>query len=154
MCKLVSRDDYVSSVAQLTDASDVKNILDFILHVCRSPNPTGTVNIRRRARQLMLKVVTKAPVIPELLVVTGITMPAEHDYIARGGFGHVFKGELRGNNVALKVLYYKADNNVVSHIVSQRHWLISVQTDFLSRSSDVGIPQSRIRVRVFRNIPR
>ena len=62
----------------------------------------------------MLKVITKTPVLPESLIVTGIRIPAQHDYIGRGGFGHVFKGELRGDIVALKVLY-KADNNVVSY---------------------------------------
>jgi hypothetical protein len=61
----------------------------------------------------MLKVITKTPVIPESLIVTGISIPAEHDYIVRGGFGDVFKGELRGDVVAVKVLY-KAEDNVVS----------------------------------------
>ena len=61
----------------------------------------------------MIKVITKTPVIPESLIVTGIRMPAEHAYIARGGFGHVFKGELWGKAVALKVLH-KADNKIVS----------------------------------------
>ena len=40
-------------------------------------------------------------------------MPAEHDYIGGGGFGHVYKGELGGTAVALKVLY-KSNNSVVS----------------------------------------
>ena len=61
----------------------------------------------------MLKVITKTPVIPKSLIVTGITMPAERDSIGYGGFGHVFKGKRGRKNVALKVVY-KADNNVVS----------------------------------------
>ena len=41
-------------------------------------------------------------------------MPTEYDYIGRGGFGHIFKGELQGVTVALKILF-KVDNiNLVS----------------------------------------
>jgi hypothetical protein len=39
-------------------------------------------------------------------------MPAGRDYIGSGGFGRVFKGELRGAVVALKVLY-RSENQVV-----------------------------------------
>ena len=117
MCKLLARDDYHSFAAQLADASDAKNILDLILQVLRDhhsgQNLDETVDIKRRGRRFMLKVITKTPVLPESLIVTGIRIPAQHDYIGRGGFGHVFKGELRGDTVALKVLY-KVDNNVVS----------------------------------------
>lgn len=118
MLKLFSRDDYNSFAAQLTDISDAKDLLDFMLHILhlfhnlRLTNLDGTVDIKWRARRFMLNVITKMPVIPESLIVTGIRMPAEHDHIGRGGFGHVFKGKLGGNVVALKVLY-KADNNVV-----------------------------------------
>ena len=56
----------------------------------------------------------KMPVLPESLNVTGIRIPAQHDYIGRGGFGHVFKGDLRGDAIALKVLYKTDNNNVVS----------------------------------------
>jgi len=52
-------------------------------------------------------------VIPQSLVVTGVSMPSERDYIGGGGFGRVFGGELQGRAVALKVLY-KPNNNVVS----------------------------------------
>ena len=121
MWKLFSSEDYINFAAQVTDVSDAKNLLDFMLHLAlhdrrfelTDPDDFETVNIKRQARRFMLKVITKIPVIPEALIVSGIKMPAEHDYIGRGGFGHVVKGELRGNAVALKVLY-KADNDVVS----------------------------------------
>ena len=150
ICKLFSRNDYHTFAAQLTDAPDAENILDFILQILRDdhlklnvheivdierrksrfmleltnwtpllleslnvpPNLDEIVDIKRRGRRFMLKVITKMPVLPESLNVTGIRIPAQH-YIGRGGFGQVFKGELRGEVVALKLLY-KADNNIVS----------------------------------------
>ncbi len=68
-------------------------------------------------------------------------MPEKRDYIGSGGFGRIFKGELQGAAVALKVLY-KSDNNVVSpscycHNVIA---LISFPIGFLSRGIDVAIP--------------
>jgi len=47
-------------------------------------------------------------------------MPTERDYIGGGGFGRVFKGELQGRAVALKVLY-KPNNNVVSRSRGLEH---------------------------------
>jgi hypothetical protein len=110
MHKLFSRDDYHTFAAQLTDAPDTENMLDFILEVLRDwyfPD-----EMKRRGRRFMLKVIKTTPVLPESLNVTGITIPAQH-YIGRGGFGQVFKGELRRDIVALKLLY-KTDNNFVS----------------------------------------
>lgn len=108
--------DYVQIAEQLSDTSDVNNMLDFILClVCNghlsNPNATSS-DANWRARRLMIKVITKTPVIPTSLIVTGVTMPAEREYIGSGGYGHVYKGELGGTTVALKVLY-KANNSVV-----------------------------------------
>ena len=128
-----------------------------MLHLLRDgrlSNLDTTVDINRRARRFMLKIIKQTPVIPESLIVTGISVPAERDYIGRGGFGYVFKGELRGNAVAMKVLY-KADPNIVS-FYSRRyrnvHGSISVQTAICSGSIDVAISQSRICAAVFRNL--
>ena len=110
--RLFSRDDYHSFAAQIADNSDAENMLDFILEVLRDLD--RYLDIDRRARRFMLKIIKKAPVLPKSLNVTGIRIPAQH-YISRGGFGQVFKGELRGEVVALKLLY-KTDNNFVSYL--------------------------------------
>ena len=55
-----------------------------------------------------------SPVIPRSLIITGLTMPSDHGFIGGGGSGLVFKGELEGKAVALKVLH-KTRNNVVRH---------------------------------------
>ena len=60
----------------------------------------------------MIKIISKMPVMPSFLFVTGVSMPANREYIGGGGFGHILKGELKGKAVALKVLY-KTDNDVV-----------------------------------------
>jgi hypothetical protein len=116
-------------------------------------NPNATLSDANcRARRLMDKVITKTPVVPSSLIVTGVSMPAEHDYIGGGGFGHVYKGELGGTAVALKVLY-KSNNSVVSP--SYRCYGVfvdSVQLGLLSRGIDVGISQAQVRAAVFRNL--
>jgi hypothetical protein len=119
MSKLLLREDYVSVAGLLTEATDAKNVSDFILHLLRwNCLSTGcSVDMNRRARRFMLKVISKVPVIPASLVATGIVMPAERNYIGSGGFGRVFKGEWRGEIVALKVLY-KSDNQVVRISIS------------------------------------
>jgi hypothetical protein len=87
----------------------------------------------------MFKIITKTPVIPCSLIVTGVNKPAEQDYIGGGGFGRVYKSELNGEAVALKVLY-KSDNNAVSPTrLSYNATFISVLAGLLSRGLDVGI---------------
>ncbi len=115
MCKLLSREDYVSIVELLKRAEDAKNLLDFMLHLLRNrclSSPNATMDINQRARRLMFKIITKMPIMPNSLFVTGVSMPANREYIGGGGFGHILKGELKGDAVALKTLY-KSDNDVV-----------------------------------------
>lgn len=116
--KLLSEEDYVSIAGDLTQASDAQNLLDFILHLLHDNRllkqaPTG-VKIDQRARQFMIKVISKIPVIPSSLIVTGVRMPAACDYIGHGGFGSVFKSELQGSAVALKLLGKPNDIKVLN----------------------------------------
>ena len=115
ICNLLSSEDYVSVAEQLSQDSDAKNLLDFMLHLLRDgslPYPSSAV-IKRRARRLMFKIISRIPVIPSSLIVTGVSIPGKRDRIGTGGFGHIFKAELQGAVVALKLLH-KTDNNVVS----------------------------------------
>ncbi len=113
MRKLLHREDYVNAAEGLSRAADAKNILDFMLHLLRDhrlPNRDPTLNIDQRARRFMMKVISKIPVIPPSLIVTGVTMTAS---LVGGGFGSVFKGEFQGSAVVLKALH-RSDTSIVS----------------------------------------
>ena len=120
--KLLSRDpkDYVTIAEHIRNDSDVEILLEFMLHLLcerRLSNPAAAIeDINLRARRLMLKVATRTSVIPRFLMVAGNLM-SERDLIGSGGFGHVFKGELQGVAVALKVLYKNNHNIVRSYLV-------------------------------------
>jgi hypothetical protein len=116
MCKLLSGKNYLSSVAKLDRTADSQNLLDFILHMLRYrllTNQDESVDFNQRARRFMFKIIAKKPVTPWSLIATGVSQPAEQDYIGGGGFARVYKSELKGEAVALKVLY-KSDNDAVS----------------------------------------
>ncbi|KAF8339478.1 kinase-like domain-containing protein, partial [Amanita rubescens] len=107
---LLSRDDYDDAAKAVTDASDAKILLDFMLYVIRnhsSPDPEESLKTKRRARKLMSEIVKKVPVIPNSLVLTGITLPAECSVA-----GSVVKGGLHGSPVTLKVLTRTRDNDI------------------------------------------
>ncbi|KAF8328945.1 kinase-like domain-containing protein [Amanita rubescens] len=115
LSKLLSRDDYISAAEKLTQASHIMNLLEFMLHVLRNrylSSSDATVNISQRARRLMFKIISKRPIVPRSLTVTGVSMSDKRDYIGRGGYGNVFKGDFRGAVVALKVLYKNDANNL------------------------------------------
>ena len=148
LCYVLYPEDYISVVGRLRKISDVLNLLDFIFHLLRDRRLTSrdtTIDFNRRARRLMFKVISKNPVIPRSLIVTDVKVPDKRDYIGRGGFGGVFKGELHGKIVALKVLH-RTDDNVVSPscpcssvlVLSLTFVLIGV----LSRGIDVGNTQA------------
>lgn len=113
MSQILLRADFVSVAGLISEATDAKTLSDFILRLLRQRCfSTGCADMSYRARRFMLKFIVNVPVIPPSLVVTGITMLPQPNYIGGGGFGRVYKGEWRGKVVALKVLY-KSDNQVV-----------------------------------------
>ena len=108
--KLLSRDDYVNVAAELRDTSVITDLVDFILYLlCHG----DLLHANSRARRLMLNIIAKTPVIPRSLLVTGVGAITDQDLIDVGRFGLVFKAELRGKSVALKVLH-RAYNKTVS----------------------------------------
>ncbi|KAF8339445.1 kinase-like domain-containing protein, partial [Amanita rubescens] len=113
---LLSRDDYVDIAEEIRQESDVMNLVEFILHVLRrghlSTNQDATTDVSQRARRWMFKIISKTPVVPRSFIVTEVDMPDKRDYIGRGGYGNVFKGEFRGTVVALKVLYKHDASNL------------------------------------------
>ncbi|KAF8335270.1 kinase-like domain-containing protein [Amanita rubescens] len=55
--------------------------------------------------------IKKTPIMPSSLLVEGIDAKVDYDYIGSGGFGCVFKAEIEGNPVALKLLYKSRNND-------------------------------------------
>ena len=152
---LLTREDYVDVAEKLNNSLDMKNILEFILFVLRNryfSNPDPNVDTNRRARRLMSKIISKSPVMPRSLFLTGITMPSDRNLIGGGGFGLVFKGEYEGKAIALKVLY-KTRNNVVRHLPADHSEIpflnLLSKSGFLPRSVDVAISSSQICTTVF-----
>ncbi|KAF8351818.1 kinase-like domain-containing protein [Amanita rubescens] len=91
------------------DALDVELLLDFILYLLRngSLSNSGIQEANRKARRLMFKLISEKDALPKSLFINGVRTEAElsSSAIGTGGFGNVFKGELKGEPVALKVLY-------------------------------------------------
>jgi hypothetical protein len=141
VCRILYGEDYLSVAEQLSQAPDVQNLLDLLLHLLRDgplSNSDPAVDINKRARRLMFKLNSKIPVIPPSLIVTGVNIPAERNYFDGGGSGRVFKGKLREEVVALKELY-KPGDDVVSHLRRYKDIVDCSPTVLLSRSIDMGI---------------
>ncbi|KAF8347350.1 kinase-like domain-containing protein [Amanita rubescens] len=110
MNEILSRNDYIDFAILINKASRAKRLLDLLLEMLRHHSLSHLdPSTAWRARRFMLKVVSKTPVIPPSLIVTGIKIPAERDYVGDGCFGQVFKGNLHGAVVALKVLHEPYD---------------------------------------------
>jgi hypothetical protein len=103
----------------------------------------------------MLKMIKKTPIMPSSLLVEGIDAKVDYDYIGSGGFGCVFKAEIEGNPVALKLLYKSRNNDASRSLILNGYYVSIVDRDligFLSRSVDVAISKSRARPTVSRNL--
>ena len=93
----LSKEDGVAVPPMVTHASDVDNLLDFMLYVLRNCSlitPDAKMDLNRRARRVMSKILTKIPVIPRCLFLTGLSVSADR-----------VKGVLEGSPVSLKVLH-------------------------------------------------
>ena len=115
---LLAREDYVDAAEKLNHLSDIMNLLEFTIFVLRNryfANPDPNVDTNQRARRLMSKIISKSPVIPRYLFLTGLKMPRNRNLIGLGGFGNIYKNEHEGKPVALKVLV-KAHDNIVRHL--------------------------------------
>ena len=135
---LLSRDDYINFAEKLRRDEDVMNVVELALHVLRHRDVSSsdaTININRRTRRFMFKIISKTPVVPRSFIVTGVSMPEKPDYIGRGGYGNVFKGEFRGIVVALKVLYKNDANNLVNfqYLFLRHRCLLSSIRPFVGR---------------------
>lgn len=126
MRKLLSRKDDANLLAQLRDSSDLNDLMDFMLFLLRNDNWSnlyGSVDDNRRAREFMLNVIAKTSVMPRSLFLTEVRVETNRDYIS-GHFGLVFKGELQGMVIALKVLYKdKGHGSIVSYF-SRSHEVV------------------------------
>ena len=110
MHQLLSCEDYIDAATHIKNASDAKNVLEFILCLLRDFK-SWEANHWALGR-LMLKIVTNMPVIPESLFISGVIVKEE--FVGLGGYGTVIKGELQGAAVALKLLTKVHHGHIVS----------------------------------------
>ncbi|KAF8631104.1 hypothetical protein AX17_005149 [Amanita inopinata Kibby_2008] len=105
MGRLLRMKSYTTVGLQLTDAKDIENLLDFIVNLLRHGDllHTGIPDVNRKARRLMLKLLTKASIIPKSLYLPNVMLSSPYS-IAHGGFADIYVGKYRHNRVALKRL--------------------------------------------------
>ena len=84
--------------------------------------------------------IAKMPVMPSSLFVKGINAKVNYDFIGRGGFGFVFKGELEGTPVALKLIYKTRHDDVSRTILFDISIADHVLIGFFQRSIDMAVP--------------
>lgn len=111
--KFLSRDDYINVAAELNDTSVITDLADLMLYLICHGDLSNSLDANNRARRLMLSIMTRTSVMPKSLFVTEVGLLTNRALIDVGRFGLVFKTELRGNLVALKVLH-RTYNNTVS----------------------------------------
>ncbi len=110
--RLLSREDYLTGAEEINHGPDAKNILDFMLYVLHNrylSDPDGIEDTNRRARRLMTKVIANARVMPRSLFLTGVTVSIDRE---NADNGPVFKGELRGAPISLRVVHKTRDDIV------------------------------------------
>ncbi|KAF8736319.1 hypothetical protein AX14_000496 [Amanita brunnescens Koide BX004] len=101
--KLLDLPDYTIT-ASAPSVADIKLLLDFLLLLRNIDNLSnlGVYDANRKARKLMFKLISIADVIPKSLFI--VDVKTEATMISMGAFGRVFRGEHKGQRVALKVI--------------------------------------------------
>ena len=111
--KFLSRDDYINVAAELNGTSVITDLVDLMLYLICHGDLSNSLHANNRARQFMLSIMTRTPVMPKSLFMMEVGPLTNRALINVGRFGLVFKTELWGKLVALKVLH-RTYNNTVS----------------------------------------
>ncbi|KAF8631111.1 hypothetical protein AX17_005156 [Amanita inopinata Kibby_2008] len=102
--------NYINLGLQIVDLEDIEKLLDFLVHLLHNNILSAVIpDANRRARRLMLKLLTRTVIIPKSLYLPNVSMEIP-DYVARGGFANIFVGNYNGARVALKRLHNVRDD--------------------------------------------